>query len=250
LSLVQNKELIYPRKMKHIMTVLLLISSLAFADNKSDQLKLDEAKVLLSSKDSGENKKGFLMLKSLADAGVPEAALGLGLMYYKGTGVSKDSKLAYQWYEKAAEGGNSRALYLLAVRYRSGCGGEKKDLAKSEELLKKALALANEKEKKDIENLEKQQADKNVCSDGFVMRPYENYKFSGWDLENRKKCPQEHTNKKSKFMTYIDPTKYDVEKWCQCYLANIKQETMDDIKTLDQKIDFYTEGCLKESLLK
>lgn len=44
----------------------------------------------------------------------------LGVMYYRGQGVSRDSADAIGWYRKAADQGNATAQYVLGVIYYQG----------------------------------------------------------------------------------------------------------------------------------
>ena len=46
----------------------------------------------------------------------------LGVMYYHGQGVTKDSKEANKWYRLAAEQGNTKAQTNLGVSYLVGKG--------------------------------------------------------------------------------------------------------------------------------
>jgi localization factor PodJL len=43
-------------------------------------------------------------------------------MYERGIGVAKDLPAAKTWYEKAAQGGNRKAMHNLAVLYADGVG--------------------------------------------------------------------------------------------------------------------------------
>ena len=44
----------------------------------------------------------------------------LGIMYFDGTGVSKDEKLGIQWLQKAADLNNDKAMVNLGVMYLMG----------------------------------------------------------------------------------------------------------------------------------
>jgi len=46
----------------------------------------------------------------------------LGVTYYTGKGVPKDSAQAVQWYRRAAEQGYAKAQYNLGLLYRNGDG--------------------------------------------------------------------------------------------------------------------------------
>jgi len=68
--------------------------------------------------------------KPLAEDGVADAQFNLGLMYYNGYGVLKDSPKAAHWYRLASEQGNGGAQLKLGLMYRSG-NGVPKDAAEA-----------------------------------------------------------------------------------------------------------------------
>ena len=43
-----------------------------------------------------------------------------GYFYEQGQGVTKDRKIAFTWYRKAADNGNAEAQYKLGLYYESG----------------------------------------------------------------------------------------------------------------------------------
>ena len=60
----------------------------------------------------------------LAEAGMPEAQLNLGLLYQSGKGVDVDLEKALHWYEKAASAGLAEAHLNLGMMYFEGMGVE------------------------------------------------------------------------------------------------------------------------------
>jgi TPR repeat protein len=58
----------------------------------------------------------------LAEAGNPEAAFGLGLIFDRGHGVARDAATAALWYRRAAEAGHAGAAFNLGNLYRLGEG--------------------------------------------------------------------------------------------------------------------------------
>ena len=60
--------------------------------------------------------------KPLAEQGNIEAQINLGVMYYKGVGVTQDNKEAVKWYRLAAEQGYARAQHNLGFMYDKGKG--------------------------------------------------------------------------------------------------------------------------------
>jgi uncharacterized protein len=61
-------------------------------------------------------------LHKSAEAGDSSAQNALGLLYYKGKGVSRDTRQAKQWFEKAAEQGHAGAQVNLGTLYLHGDG--------------------------------------------------------------------------------------------------------------------------------
>ncbi len=57
-----------------------------------------------------------------AENGDADAQYRLGLMYFKGDGISQDLSQAAKWYRKAAEKGNPDAQFGLGVLYFHGQG--------------------------------------------------------------------------------------------------------------------------------
>jgi iron(II)-dependent oxidoreductase len=58
----------------------------------------------------------------LAEQGVAEAQLNIGIMYRKGLGVPQDYAKARQWLDKAADQGHDTAQMNMALLYREGLG--------------------------------------------------------------------------------------------------------------------------------
>jgi TPR repeat protein len=56
----------------------------------------------------------------LAKAGMADAQHLLGLMYYMGRGVARDTRLAMQWHRKAADQGKADAQYVVGAMYYTG----------------------------------------------------------------------------------------------------------------------------------
>ena len=64
----------------------------------------------------------LLALYEKAQGGDAQAQYALGVIYYMGDGVKKDSVKAAQYFLKAAEQGDERARYFLEVVYMRGEG--------------------------------------------------------------------------------------------------------------------------------
>jgi len=58
------------------------------------------------------------------EKGDPVAQNYIGLLYYLGSGVDRDFKLAHGWYEKSAIQGNADAMFNLGLLYDRGKGVE------------------------------------------------------------------------------------------------------------------------------
>ena len=62
---------------------------------------------------SPEEVKAFALHKSKADKGDPAGQYNLGACYFTGEGVAMDKLEAAKWFRKAAEQGDSDALFYL-----------------------------------------------------------------------------------------------------------------------------------------
>lgn len=66
--------------------------------------------------------KAAYWYRKAAEQGNAEAQYFLGLMYYRGQGISQDFTKAAYWYRKAAKQGNAKAQYPLGKMYYLGRG--------------------------------------------------------------------------------------------------------------------------------
>ena len=73
---------------------------------------------------SGDYADGAALMRKSAQKGLPIAQYALAKLHERGTGVPKDLSLAREWTEKAATGGNVKAMHDLAVFMAEGEGGE------------------------------------------------------------------------------------------------------------------------------
>lgn len=60
--------------------------------------------------------------RKASEAGIADAQLHLGAMYFNGHGVAQDRDEAARWFHKAAVKGNLEAQYILGVLYWDGRG--------------------------------------------------------------------------------------------------------------------------------
>src|SRR3990172_9937102 len=70
----------------------------------------------------GDYETAYRLIKPLAEQGLPEAQLNLGLLYDNGQGVPQDHAEAAKWYRKAAEQGNAKGQYELGMMHCTGLG--------------------------------------------------------------------------------------------------------------------------------
>ena len=69
---------------------------------------------------------GLAALQKVAGQGYPAAQFYLAKLYENGTGgVKKDLSEARRWTERAAEGGDPKAMHNLGIAYIAGTGGPK-----------------------------------------------------------------------------------------------------------------------------
>ena len=76
----------------------------------------------LEAYDAGDYVTALNEFQSLAEQGDTAAQNILGIMYFKGKGVSQDYAEAVMWYRKAAEQGYAAAQYNLGIMYFKGKG--------------------------------------------------------------------------------------------------------------------------------
>ena len=79
----------------------------------------------------------YQLFSKLADQGIAEAQVNLGMMFENGQGVSHDYNEAMRWYRLAADQGLTVAQYNLGLMYFDGKGVDK-DLIESAKWLKLA----------------------------------------------------------------------------------------------------------------
>jgi len=81
-------------------------------------------------------------LKDKARANIAGYQSILGLMYFRGDGVTKDNRLSINWFKKAANNGNARGINNLGVMYYQGIGVTK-NYPKAFSLFKRSAAQGN-----------------------------------------------------------------------------------------------------------
>ena len=96
--------------MKKIVLAVTFISSLLVANNFSDAV---------NKLDIGSEKEAFISLSTLAKSGNVDSQTLLGEMYLDGIGVEVDFEKAFFWLSKAATS-DVEAQYLLGFMYENG----------------------------------------------------------------------------------------------------------------------------------
>ena len=77
-------------------------------------------------------------LLAKANGGDAAAQVAVGESYAAGAGVTRDYRLAAEWYQKAADKGNLAGQLHLAALYRDGGEGFDRDMAQAAEWYRKA----------------------------------------------------------------------------------------------------------------
>lgn len=86
----------------------------------------------LLASEAGDYDTAVMNWHPLAQQGDAAAQFNLALMYHRGLGVAMSEATAVRWYQKSAENGYPKAQEFLAVAYREGWFGLKKDPQKAE----------------------------------------------------------------------------------------------------------------------
>src|SRR3989338_1065280 len=90
-----------------------------------------------------------------AEQGNEKAMLALARMYYYGIGVDKDQQAAFKLYEQLAARNNAYAQYKMATYYLEGIDGERQP-DRGRRLLEQASENCSEQAKKALQFLEAQ----------------------------------------------------------------------------------------------
>eukprot|EP00475_Leptophrys_vorax_P030698 TRINITY_DN46198_c0_g1_i1.p1 TRINITY_DN46198_c0_g1~~TRINITY_DN46198_c0_g1_i1.p1 ORF type:complete len:334 (-),score=80.02 TRINITY_DN46198_c0_g1_i1:128-1129(-) len=97
-------------------------------------------------------KLAFEAFEKAAKARIPRGICNLAFCYENGNGVKKDVREAAELYEEAASLENSTAMFRLGYLHEKGALGDE-DIKTAKEWYKKAAALGNEDAKKKLERL-------------------------------------------------------------------------------------------------
>ena len=100
-----------------------------------------------------------------AEQGLPSAEVGLALLLYRGQGVTRDRKRAFQLMLEAARSGDMVAQHNVGVMYERG-NGTTRDVAKARHWLQRAADKGNEEARERLESLH---STDEVSTTGTVM---------------------------------------------------------------------------------
>ena len=95
----------------------LLLLSLISGFSHAIELSESEEKALVHDANTAlaqqDYATAFAKFSTLSEHGVSSAQFNLGAFYLNGQGVQKDELLAFEWFQKSAAQGNSRALQVI-----------------------------------------------------------------------------------------------------------------------------------------
>lgn len=77
------------------------------------------------------HKQGFALVREAAEQGNVAASCELGILYKYGKGCRLSLDSALYWFQKAAEGGSSKAAYSMGYMYYKGLGTVSQDYSKA-----------------------------------------------------------------------------------------------------------------------
>jgi len=92
----------------------------------------------------GNAAESVPQLLQQAGQGDANAQLGLGWMYFTGSGVAQDDHAAVFWYQQAADQGNAEAQFRLGAMYATG-RGVAQNMVEANKWWRLAAAQGNEK---------------------------------------------------------------------------------------------------------
>jgi TPR repeat protein len=98
---------------------------------------------------NGQYEQAFPVCRKAAEQGNAKAQFNLAVMYDSGKGIRQDYAKAVKWYRKAAEQGNAKAQFNLAVMYDSGHGVLQSSAAAADWYYKAGLSYLKEGKKDD-----------------------------------------------------------------------------------------------------
>ena len=119
--------------MKTTILILLLVLNLFSKDTYSDALNTYSA---------GQTSKSSIQFKNSCEDGNMNSCYALGVLYYKGNGVTKNIPKAIELFEKSCIGNELNVCMYLAYLYKNGKSVEKNNF-KAKRLFYKACKLGS-----------------------------------------------------------------------------------------------------------
>jgi hypothetical protein len=92
---------------------------------RADLSASDRFHAALSAFNKTEFDTAYRLFSELADKGIAEAQINIGMMFENGQGVPQDYGEAVRWYRLAADQGLIKAKYNLGLMYAYGKGVDK-----------------------------------------------------------------------------------------------------------------------------
>ena len=116
--------------MKKIILLLTLITTINFASNPFDTMRLNtrmaQAKTIeIKPQPKPQIAQKVMYAKQAAAQGNPRAQFDLGLMYLQGNGVVKNERLAFNYFHKAARKNHAEAKFQMGLSFAQGKGVRK-----------------------------------------------------------------------------------------------------------------------------
>jgi TPR repeat protein len=92
---------------------------------------------------SSDKERAFDLYNKAAGLSHPEASYRVGVCFELGIGTRRDARKAVLWYKRAADLGDTKALYKLGMTHLHGTLGEQKNIQEAVALLEEAAAKAD-----------------------------------------------------------------------------------------------------------
>jgi len=116
--------------MKKIILLLTLITTINFASNPFDTLRLNTfvaqaKKIEIKPQPKPQIAQKVMYAQRAAAQGNPRAQFDLGLMYLHGKGVLKNERVAFNYFHKAARKNHAEAKFQMGLCFSQGKGVRK-----------------------------------------------------------------------------------------------------------------------------
>lgn len=95
------------------------------------------------ARDRGDYKAALSLYRKATEGGDYYGAIRIAQMYYRGDGLTKDTREAARWISKAAEIGGASAMYEVASYYAKGIQDVPQDFNEAQKWMHKAAELGD-----------------------------------------------------------------------------------------------------------